>query len=201
VRRSRAIEHLVEMAEVATARLDLRDSAMGWPLEELWVSGELLGLSDSVEAGWVVLVLDLPADELPWMARNPNGEWVGEQLRLGKRPMLWCYRPLAWPAWDHEHQRVARVWSADCSLDEGAIDALRTRRLDRLEVVAPSRDELVAQVRLELAVSRTHLRSVLDRYWDEKWRRQHSGYGGPPEAHLWRAASAVADMAAVLDEA
>jgi hypothetical protein len=30
------------MAEVATDQLRLRSSEIGWPLEELWVTGELL---------------------------------------------------------------------------------------------------------------------------------------------------------------
>ncbi len=84
VKRSTAIEHLVELAEVASQRLTLRDTNIGWPLEELWVTDDLLGLADSMEAGTVVLVFDLPAGELVWLALHPVAEWVGEQLRLGK---------------------------------------------------------------------------------------------------------------------
>jgi hypothetical protein len=96
VKRSTAIGHLVEMAQVASQRLTLRDTDIGWPLEELWVTGDLLGLADSMEAGSVVLVLDLPAGELVWLALHPVAEWVGEQLRVGKRPMQWSYRPVTW---------------------------------------------------------------------------------------------------------
>lgn len=53
------------MAEVATDRLRLRDADIGWPLEEMWVTGDLLGLAETLEAGAVVLVLDVPAEELP----------------------------------------------------------------------------------------------------------------------------------------
>jgi len=73
------------------------DSRRCSPLEELWVTSELLGLADTLEAGTVVIVLDLPADELPSLARHPASEWDGDQLRLGKRSLLWCYRPLTWP--------------------------------------------------------------------------------------------------------
>jgi hypothetical protein len=126
VKRSTAIGHLVEMAEVATERLRLRDTDIGWPLEQLWVTGDLLGLADTLEAGAVVLVLDLPAEELPWLALNPAGEWVGDQLRLGKRPLQWCYRPLTWPVWNHDHRRLARFWSAADGLDATVIEALRS---------------------------------------------------------------------------
>lgn len=200
VKRSTAVGHLVEMAEIATERLRLRDTDIGWPLEELWVTGELLGLAESVEAGTVALVLDLPADELPWLAVHPAAEWIGDQLRLGKRPIQWCYRPLAWPVWNHEHRGLVRFWTAADGLDADVIEALRSRRLDRVVVVAPSTAELVVQLREELARSRQHLRSILDHYWDRAWRQGHKGFGESPEDHLWRAATAVDDMQAALDE-
>lgn len=200
VKRSTAIGHLVEMADVASERLRLRDTDIGWPLEELWVTGDLLSLADTMEAGSVVLVLDVPADELPWLAIHPAGEWVGDQLRLGKRPIRWCYRPLAWPVWNHEHRRLTRFWTASTGLDTEVFDALRSRRLDRVVVVEPSAQELVVQLRDELTVSRRHLRNVLDSYWDRDWRQEHKGYDESPEDHLWRAATAVEDMHAALDE-
>lgn len=188
------------MADVASARLGLRRSEFGWALEELWVSGELLGPGHSIEAGSVVLMLDLPTAELPWLAIHPTGEWIGEQLRLGKRPIRWCYRPLAWPAWNHEHRRVARFWAAATGLDADVIDGLRARHLDQVPVVAPSADDLQAQLRTELTASRRHLRTVLDGYWNDRWRRDHDRFDDAPEDHLWRAASAVADMQDALDD-
>ncbi len=187
------------MAEVASDHLSLRDTNIGWPLEELWVTGELLTLADTLESGAVVLVLDAPADEMPWLAAHGSGEWVGERLRLGKRPILWCYRPRAWPAWNHDHRRVVRFWSATGGVDQDMLDALSSRRLDRLAVVAPTDAELRDQLQLELGVSRRHLRDVLDHYWDDRWRRRHGGYDESPEDHLWRAAQAVSDMYDALD--
>lgn len=200
VKRSTAIGHLVEMAEVATERLKLRDTDIGWPLEEMWVTGDLLDSADTVEAGSVVLVFDVPPEELPWLAVHPAGEWVGDQLRLGKRPMHWCYRPLAWPVWNHEHRRLVRFWSAGGGLNAEIVEALQSRRLDPLDIVEPSLDELAEQLGEELAVSRRHLRAVLDGYWDRNWRQDHKGRDESPEDHLWRAATAVEDMLDTLDE-
>lgn len=188
------------MAEVATERLRLRDSELGWPLEELWATGDLLGLADGVDSASVVLVLDVPADQLPWLALHPAGEWVGDQLRLGKRPIRWCYRPLACPVWNHEHRRLVRFWTASEGVDSDVIESLRSRTLDQLAVVEPTAQELVEQLREELTLSRRHLRAVLDSYWDRDWRREHKGYDESPEDHLWRAATAVEDMRAALDE-
>jgi hypothetical protein len=200
MKRSTAIVHLVEMAEVASERLRLSDSSIGWPLEELWVTGDLLTLADTLDVGSVVLVLDLPAGELPWLTRHAAGEWVGDQLRLGKRPIRWCYRPLAWPAWNHDHRRLVRFWSAGGGLDRAVIEALRSRRFDQLTVTEPSTGQLAEQLHEELIVSRRQLRDVLDRYWDHGWRRQHTGYDESPEDHLWRAATAVSEITDAVGE-
>lgn len=200
MKRATAIGHLVELAEGASERLRLRDTDIGWPLEELWVNGDLLGFADSFETGSVVMVLDVPAEEVPWLAINHAGEWVRDQLRLGKRPVQWCYRPLAWPVWNHEHRRLVRFWSASDGLDDTVIDALRTRRFERLDVVEPSADALATQLREELIVSRHHLREVLTHYWDRAWRKENKGFDESPEDHLWRAATAVSEIQDALDE-
>jgi hypothetical protein len=200
VKRSTAVGHLVDTGEVSSEQLKFRGTDIGWPVEELWVAGDLLGPAETVDAGSVVLVLDLPPDEAPWLAINPAGEWAGEQLRLRKRPLLWSYRPLGWPVWNHQHRRLARYWSADAGLDHAVIGALRAGRLDGLDVVEPTADELRRQLIAELPVSRRHLRTVVERYWDGAWRREHKGYDESPEDHLWRAAAAVSEMQDALDE-
>ena len=157
------------MAEVATERLRLRTGELGWPLDELWVAGALLESADDLDHGSVVVMIDLPTGDLPWLAIHPTAEWIGEQLRLGKRPLSWTYRPTAWPAWTYRDRRVARFWSATDGLDQNAIETLRTGRTP--EVIEPDRDELIGQLGVELGVAKTHLRSILDDYWDHAWRR------------------------------
>jgi hypothetical protein len=188
---------LVEMAEAATEGLRLRSSEIGWPLEELWVSGQLLEPVDDLEHGLVVLVFDLAPDALPWLAAHPTAEWVGTQLRLGKRQIAWHNRPLAWPAWNVSDRRVARFWSATNGLDEEVVDDVRSGK--PVHFVEPSRQELDAQLGLELAASSSHLRSVLHTYWDHDWRRDQRGPTSP-EDQLWRAATAIMELEAALAE-
>jgi hypothetical protein len=195
-----AVGHLMAMGETATERLRLRESDIGWPLEELWVGGALLDKVETIESSDVVLVLDVPAEEVPWLALHPAGEWAGSQLRLGKIPFVWCYRPLLWPAWNHRYRRVVRFWSAKDGLDHDVVEAIRERRLDDLVIVEPTTADLVEQLRAELDVSRRHLRRVLDGYWDSHWRREHRGYDGTPEDHLWRAAQGVREIEDALTE-
>ncbi len=191
VKQGTAIRHLVEMAEVATEQLRLGRTPIGWPLTEMWVAGALLESSDEIDHGTVVLMIDLPPDELPWLAAHPTAEWVGEQLRLGKRPMLWSYRPAAWPAWTYRDQRVARFWSASNGIESGLIDELRSGVVSGL--IEPGRAELVEQVGVELEVSKAHLRSILAQYWDHDWRRNNRNHTSP-EDQLWRAATAVTEL-------
>jgi hypothetical protein len=199
VKRATAVGHLVEMGGVATEALRFRGTEIGWPLEEMWVGGELLGAADALEVGSVVLVLDVSAAELPWLARHPVGEWVGDQLRLGKRPMLWCYRPVGVSVWGPDHRRLVRFWTSADGTDQAVIDALRDRRFDDLAIVEPTDEELTAQMPDELERSRRHLRSIVDGYWDPAWRRRHNGPDESPEDHLWRAATAMADIIDTLD--
>jgi len=199
MKRSTAIGHLVEMAEVASQWQEVGGRGH-WPLTEMWVAGKLLSLTDTLESGAVVLVLDLPAKELPPLAMHPTAEAIGHQLRLGKRPFLWWYRPRTWPVWTYDYRQVVKFWSADSGLDSSAIEALRSRRLDRLAIVEPSDDELAIQLRTELVASREHLRSMLEVYWDRDWRRRHKSYDESPEDHLWRAATAVSEILDAVDK-
>jgi hypothetical protein len=200
VKPSTAVRHLVEMATVANDRLALRDSELGWPLEELWVGGDLLEHRSDLEAGSVLLVLDLPPEELPWLTMHPAAEWVGTQLRLGKRPFLWSYRPVLWPVWNQRHRRVARFWSARSGIDNAVLDALRDGRVDDVPIVEPSTDELEVQLRTEVDASGAHLRKVLASYWDTDWRRLHKGPDTSPEDQLWRAAQAAVEIADALHD-
>ncbi len=152
---------------------------------------------EELDHGSVVLMIDLPPAELPWLAVHPTAEWVGDQLRLGNRPLWWSYRPLDWPPWNCRDRRVARFWSATTGVDDAAIDALRSRR--GLTEVEPTPTQRREQLGVELSVAKAHLRSILDRYWDSDWRRADR-HSTSPEDQLWRAATAVTDIDTVIDD-
>ena len=179
------------MAEVATDQLRFRSAEIGWPLDEMWVAGTLLERADEIDHGRVILMIDLPPDELPWLAVHPTAEWVGEQLRLGKRPISWIYRPTAWPAWTYRNRQVAQFWSAASGLDPAVIDALRSGSV--ADKVEPDGGELAEQLGVELEVAKAHLQSILESYWDRDWRRDNR-HQTSPEDQLWRAATAVNEL-------
>ncbi|MDY7099929.1 MAG: hypothetical protein S0880_01960 [Actinomycetota bacterium] len=193
MKRTTAVRHLVELSEVASEQARL--GADDWPLASMWATGELLGPASELEVGEVVLVIEAPPEEMPWLALHPAGEWVGHVLRLGKRPLLWRYRPLVWPVWSVRDRRLARFWSTGEGIDDDAITALREVRPDGPPLVTtPSERELIDQLREERRVSAAHLRRVLEHYWDRDWRRDHKGYEESPEDHLWRAGQAVTEI-------
>ena len=199
---STAVSRLRTLADEANDQWQrLGESDIGWPLDELWVAGELLSGPEELDSIAMILMLDEPADELPWLALHPSGEWVGEQLRLTKLPVVWSYRPAVYPAWNARHQRVLRFWSAKAGPDTDVLDRLDQRRLDRLPVVEPTRAELADQLEVERDTCRRRLHQVLDSYWDVDWRRQHNGFGVQPEDYLWRAAEAVDEIEAALARA
>ncbi len=199
---STAVGRLRSLAgEANSIWLRLADTDIGWPLDELWVAGELLDGAAELETMAVILMLDEPADDVPWLALHPSGEWVGEQLRLTKLPIRWSYRPAVYPAWNPQHHRVLRFWSAKAGPDEEVLQQLEQRRLDRRRIVQPTAEELENQLDSELDVCRRRLRQILDQYWDEDWRRHHKGFGVHPEDYLWRAAEAVHEIEAALDDA
>lgn len=194
MKRTTAVRNLSEIAATATASVRLRDAEISWPLQELWVCGQLLESADILEWGSVILVLDLPPAALPWLAQPAGLEWVRERLRLGKRPLEWCYRPQDWPAWNHRNRKVARFWTAADGADDEALDALDHGRIADLDVVEPTDDELREQLTIEYDESWDFLQTTLDGYWERDWRRHQQSFETSPEDHLWRAAQAVSEI-------
>lgn len=137
-----------------------------------------------VDDGVILLRLDLPADDVPWLALHPKGEAVGELLRLGKRPFSWWYRSIEDPPWTIKHQRVVRFWSAGAGTDAEAVERLAGGDIAALDDASPAAEASAAQVECDLARSPAAFgRRVLER----DWRREHR----QGVEHLWRAAAAL----------
>jgi hypothetical protein len=193
-----SVGHLESVGQQANDYRRLRESDVGWPLDELWIGSELLDSPAELEATPLILVLDAPPEELTWLALHPAGDWICEQLRLTKRPISWRYRPSVYPAWNCRDRRVVRFWSGDAGYDGDVIEALRERQSDRLQIVTPSETEFAGQLQLELDLCRRHLSNILEQYWESNWRHEHKGFGIYPEDHLWRAAAAVREIETAL---
>jgi hypothetical protein len=151
--------------------------------------------------------LDVTVHELSWVRRAILGcFWDARGGRSGAAKAqavdlrLCVGAASVYPAWNCRDRRVLRFWSSDAGYDSDVIEALRARHFDQLQIVAPSQAEFAAQLQTELDLCQQHLKDVLDQYWDAGWRRDHKGFGIYPEDHLWRAAAAVREIEAALDQ-
>ena len=86
--------------------------------------GTILEPGADMEWVQVALVVDLPADELPWCTVPPSCAGLSRVLELGKAPVNWFLRPSVWPIANHLIRRPLRIWSLENGVDEVALDAL-----------------------------------------------------------------------------
>lgn len=188
------VRHFAEMAEEASRLSQAAEDLLDLYLQEIWVGGDLVTPGSEIDHVVAILMMDVPADELPEIALHESERALAYWLRLDKRPMITRSRPASRPAWSHLERRVARVWSLADGPDTTNLDGLRTPLLAHVTVVEPTDDELLAWLDVENPRSERHLDDVLDRYWEGSWRRDHTGGGIHPDDHLWRAAWAVRSM-------
>lgn len=148
----------------------------------------------------IVVRLDLPDDDLPYLSLHPAIAGWTSWLRLDKLPIDAHWRSQHVPAWDHAVTRVARFWSAATGTDELMIRRLEDRTVPDEMIESPAPEGLRDALQAALPRSEQHLTEVLEGYWTRDWRRQHQGNGIYPEDHLWRAAEAVQSIRNTLHE-
>ena len=147
-----------------------------------------------LDAVHIALVVDLPAEALPWGVEPPECSSLAFLLRLGKAPVLWRWRPAVWPVWNHAIRRPMPIWTLN-GIQSDALDALSESRAEPFRLVEPDAAMQAEQFHSELAASAAHLRSVRDKYWDDQgWRREHRREGRYPEHHLWDAVDGYLDL-------
>ena len=180
----RAVEKLRILAEAC-------DSVKGWPPEdpfllEAYVFGDVLQGADPLECVEVVLVLNLPPQDVPWESSPQGTMWLADRLRLDKGGFAYWWRSHLDPVSNHYIRDPVRFWSHE-GPDESVLQALTERRFGDLLRLTPSPDARREQRAAELEAALSHLRTVRDSYWDRDWRREHRGSGRYPEHHLWEA--------------
>ncbi|CAN5758540.1 hypothetical protein BH23ACT4_BH23ACT4_11130 [soil metagenome] len=188
---STAVGRLRTVADELTSHGEWRDDL----IVEAYVYGGLLDAPATLERVALAFVVDLPPEEVTWLAHPAAPEAAVSLLRFDKYPITWRCRPLAWAVWNHEIIGPVRFWSVKGGADETTLNALSDRRLDSLERSLPKDDEtFVAQLRIERDAARNHLEWVVDSYHDRGWRKSHKGFGVYPEDHLWWATRGFLDL-------
>jgi hypothetical protein len=191
MKRSTAIGRLSEVAEEL-------DRASQWSEVSViagYVYGALVDGDDELEYVLIALVVDEPAERVPWLSRPAHLEALAKFIRLDKVPIGWWWRPVEWPVWNHQIPRAACFWTRDNGRDERVIEALRAHSIDGIQLAEPAdADSLRAQVEVERATARRHLASVTNSFGDRDWRRDHKGDGAYPEDALWAAAAGFVEL-------
>lgn len=191
MKRSTLVRHLKRLAEVAGE--DAQAEYGPRPLVSLWITGEALDAEAStIDHSAIVIVVDVPSQGLSWRARPSIADYLTVRLSLTKTPIWAVYRPRDWPAWNAEHRSVAKFWSIDGGLDEAVIAGIRDG--GDQPVVTPGDAEFRAQMETEVVASRRHLDDVVARFYDNRWRANHKGFGLYPGDHLWWAAAGLRDI-------
>lgn len=162
-------------------------------LTAVYTFGEVLEYPDELPFIQIALVVDRPAEELTWGAQPEYCEAVAQQLRLDKAPVGRCWRPEAWPVWNHVIKRPLLIWSTDGPNGE-ALDALVRRDADSVRLPAPQPEHEREQLEVEFEACLAHLRKIEQTYWEQDWRRDHRGFGIYPENHLWNAVHGYLDL-------
>ncbi len=191
MRYRRAIEKLQALAEAC-------ESVKDWPPEdpsllEAYVFGDVVQGADPLECVEVVLVLNLPPQDVIWES-NPHGTmWLADRLRLNKGGFVYWWRSHLDSISNHHIRGPVRFWSHD-GPDEGVFRALAERRFDELPRRTPPPYAQREQQAAELEAALSHLRAVHAPYWDRDWRREHHGSGRYPEHDLWEAVHGFLDL-------
>ena len=125
---TRAVHH-VETAAAECARVAALPVAVS-PLRvtQLWAFGDVLGAPQDLERVSVVLVVDLPADEVAWRTQPKGAEHWLSMTRLPKNPVDVTWRSAGAPVWNHRVASPLLVWDIAEGLVDGALDALREGR-------------------------------------------------------------------------
>ncbi|MFB4282995.1 MULTISPECIES: DUF7711 family protein [unclassified Nonomuraea] len=197
MRYARAVERLRMLAEECerTRRVPADEPF----LRAAYVFGDLLDGADPIDAVEVVLVLNLPPEEVAWETQPPGTAWLVDFLRLDKGGIAYWWRSHRDPVANHRIREPVRFWSLE-GVEKGVLEALRERRFESVRGAAGGGEGRVAEVEGELGTALEHLRAVHEAYWDRRWRREHRGLGRYPEHHLWEAVRGYLDLLDARDE-
>jgi hypothetical protein len=193
MRYTRAVQKLRQLAEECQELGSWAGEDEEPFLVAMYAFGDVLDGTDPIELVQVAGVIRLPPEEVTWGSAPPGAEWLADRLRLSKGNFGYYWRSYLDPVWNHYIRSPVRVWSQD-GIDEETLAALDARRFSELRRLTPDPVDERLQVRDDLDAALSHLREIHGSYWDQKWRREHRGFGRYPEHELWEAVEGYLDL-------
>jgi hypothetical protein len=192
---TRALHHLEQLA-AACADLTTRPATI-FPLRvtSMWTFGAVLDSREELGILPVVLAVDRPVEDVPWMCPPAGAEHWSNATRLSTSPVAAMWRSTRAPLWNHYIYRPLLIWDESREEDSGvALDglaALRDGTAEALRLPEPAPGELSARLEAELSVSLQALESATAAY---EQRRFGAGKLGPTADALWRAGTGYLDV-------
>jgi len=192
---TRALHHLEQLA-AACADLTKRPATI-FPLRvtSLWTFGEVLDSRDDVSVLPVVLAVDRPVQDVPWMCPPAGAEHWSNATRLSTSPVVAMWRSTQAPLWNHHIRRPLLIWDEPQGDGPGAVvdglAALRDGTAEALRLPEPAPGELSARLEAELEVSLHALEAATAAY---EQRRFGMGKLEPTADALWRAGAGYLDV-------
>ncbi|WP_232663265.1 DUF7711 family protein [Pseudonocardia sp. TRM90224] len=168
---TRAVHHLRSLAEQCGDMAGKPESIFPLRVRQVWAFGELLGEQRDLDQVQAALVVDLPVEDLPWLAEPQGAEHWMNATRTNKNPVRVCWRSMHAPVWNHEVERPALVWDIEAGVDEKVLDALTNARAEPFRQQAPTAEERRARIDDELAVCLQALRRNTKAYDERRWGR------------------------------
>ena len=174
------------------------ESAKNWPPEEpllleAYAFGDVLRGADPLDCVEIVLVLNLPPQEVVWGSTPHGTAWLADRLRISKGGFCYWWRSHLDPVWNHYVREPVRFWSQD-GPDDSVLQALAERRFADLPRQVPSPATRHGQIIAERDAALGRLREIHAAYWDNDWRREHRGLGRYPEHELWEAVDGYLEL-------
>jgi hypothetical protein len=198
---TRALHHLEQLA-AACADLSTRPATI-FPLRvtSLWTFGEVLDSRDDLSILPVVLAVDRPVEDVPWMCPPVGAEHWSNATRVSTSPVVAMWRSTRAPLWNHHIRRPLLIWDEsappqgtlgdDAGVAVDGLSALRNGTAEALRLPETSPGELSARLEAELAVSLHALESATTAY---EQRRFGAGKQEPTADALWRAGTGCLDV-------
>lgn len=188
---SRAVHHLDELAHACADMAERPVTVFPLRVIQLWAYSDVLTSHDDLDCLRVVLVVDLPVDDVAWFCPPAGAEHWSNATRLSKNPIVAMWRSTRAPVWNHHIRRPLLIWDESEGILVGALAALQDGTAETLRLPEPTPGEMQARLEAELATSHRALESAAANY---EQRRFSPGKLEPVADALWRASAGYLDV-------
>ena len=157
----------------------------------LWTFGEVLDCRRDLDYLCVVLAVDLPIGDVPWLCAPAGAEHWSHAAGLAHKPLAATWRTSRAPLWNHHIRGPLLIWDASAGAAAAALPALAAGTAQSLRLPEPAPAQLACRLEAELSVSLRALESTTAAY---EQRRFSPGKRQAVADALWHASAGYLDV-------